>query len=207
MNNNEINIIAKKKLSFISDETKSSISLIVLSTVALLISSYFFFYQIPHIDSDIDDINALIHDTDINSLKLHVMQQESWLPYNLIKLLDINQNYEPKIKESLANSSRIATLTMLGLLCFPDTPTVEQQNEWQMTTLINLEVIKQKLSKKHYDKTGELRQQRIELINHKNILQLIATIIQSIGMFIASFLTIKQFSKRNNKPNEKNKAE
>ena len=156
--------------------------MLALGFLLLLVSTFLFAYQIPQFDSEIFDLNGRITDSDIISTQLQLLQQSESLPYNLVKMLDLNPNPPPQVKQKLARDMKIQMMTLLSLLCWPQTPTAEQQAAWQAMNFIDMENTKRTLAQTYSARTQQLRDQRAEKAKGKQLILLWATLCQTLGL-------------------------
>jgi len=174
----------KVTLSQLSPKARSFIisTMLALGFFLLFVSTFFFAYLIPHLDSEIFELNGRITDSDIVSTQMQLLQQSHWLPYNLVKMLDLNPNPPPQVKQKLTRDMKINMMTLLSLLCWPQTPTTEQQAAWQAMNFIDMENVKQTLAQTYIVRTQQLRDQRAEKGDRKQSILLWSTLCQTLGL-------------------------
>lgn len=166
------------------------LSMYALGFLLLFIATALFSYILPQIDSKIGEINGKIMDSDVVAVQLELLQQEHWLPYNLVKMLDLSPNPPPHVKDSLAIHMKKTMMTMLGILCWPDNPTIEQQERWQAMNFIDMENAKRNLSSSFASRAHQLREQRLEATAQKESTLGWSTLCQSFGLLLTGLASV-----------------
>jgi len=166
--------------------------LLILGPFLLVVSTILFTYQIPRVDSAILDLDGKITDADNVYAQFQLIQSSDWVPYNLVKMLDINPNPPPQVKQRLAYYMKIAMMTSLSLLCWPSTPTAQQHATWQAMNFIEMEKVKLDLFRSFSSYRQDLGEQRAENIKNKQSLLLWSTLLQVFALTLTAVATSLQ---------------
>lgn len=158
--------------------------LLVLGPLILATSTILFAYYIPQIDSSISEIDSQFASAEDASAQFQLRQSMGLVPYHLTTFLDLMASPPPWIKESLAYEIKKMQINSLNLLCWPFTPTLQQQATWKTMSFDELENEKLELTRSYQSVIQSLIERRRELRSHKLVLLFFATLLQVLGLSI-----------------------
>lgn len=167
-------------------------TLSAIGYLLLLASTILFTGVIPGLDSDIFELDGKITDAQNIFTQYQLTESMQWVPYNLVKLMDINPDPHPEIKLRLTSQMKITMMTSLSLLCWPETPSSERQATWRNMNFIAMENVKRDLVNNFTSQLNSLYEKRIETTGTKQFWLSCSTVLQILGLVLISAATSLQ---------------
>lgn len=170
-----------------SAKRKPIIAMLLAAGYLLLLgSTVLFTFVIPRIDSDILEYDGKIVDANNVFTQYQLTESMQWTPYNLVKMMDINPDPHPEIKLRFTSQMKITMMTSLSLLCWPETPSAEQQTTWRNMNFIDMENVKRELANHFSLYLNGLYTKRAEATGSKQFWLGCSIVIQIFGLALTS---------------------